>query len=327
MKVLVAEDNLISQKVLVSYLEKMGFHVLKAATGIEAIDLWNQALPDFVLTDWNMPEGSGIDLVRHVRQNDALHYSYVILITSRENPSDLNEAFEAGVDDYLIKPVNRNELLLRMKAGERLLNLQSKALLVFAMAKLAETRDLDTGEHLERMRTFSKRIAEALAKTAKYKNVITDRFIKSLYDTSPLHDIGKVGIPDAILLKAGRLTESEFELMKTHTTLGVETLKAVAHMGQDSFFDMAIEITGAHHEKWDGSGYPNGLSGETIPLSARIVALADVYDALRSERIYKRAYSHEEAIRYIVSESGKHFDPDVVDAFLSIEREVKNEET
>lgn len=295
MKVLVAEDNLISQKVLVSYLEKMGFHVLKAATGLEAIDLWNQALPDFVLTDWNMPEGSGIDLVRHVRQNDALHYSYMILITSRENPSDLNEAFEAGVDDYLIKPVNRNELLLRMKAGERLLNLQSKALLVFAMAKLAETRDLDTGEHLERMRKYSKEIAEALSKTPKYKSVITDRFIKSLYDTSPLHDIGKVGIPDAILLKAGRLTESEFELMKTHTTLGVETLKAVAHMGQDSFFDMAIEITGAHHEKWDGSGYPNGLSGE--------------------------------AIRYIVSESGKHFDPDVVDAFLSIEREVKNEET
>lgn len=305
----------------------MGFHVLKAATGLEAIDLWNQALPDFVLTDWNMPEGSGIDLVRHVRQNDGLHYSFVIIITSRENPSDLNEAFEAGVDDYLIKPVNRNELLLRMKAGERLLNLQSKALLVFAMAKLAETRDFETGEHLDRIRKYSKDIAEALSMTAKYKNVITDRFIKSLYDTSPLHDIGKVGIPDAILLKAGRLTESEFELMKTHTTLGVETLKAVAHMGQDSFFEMAIEITGAHHEKWDGSGYPNGLSGEAIPLSARIVALADVFDALRSERIYKRAYSHEEAIRYIVSESGKHFDPDVVDAFLSIEREVKNEET
>lgn len=319
MKVLIVEDNTLARKVLVAYLEKIGYEILQAENGIEGYSKWKQHQPEIVLTDWNMPESSGIELIQSIRKSSDSHYSYIILITSREENKDLTIGFEAGADDYLIKPVNKQELYLRIRAGERLLGLQAKEQLLFAMAKLAETRDYETGKHLERIRQYAKRLALALYKEGTYSDTINELFVKSIYETSPLHDIGKVGVNDSILRKKEKLSDEEFETMKTHTLIGKNTLEEVATNGHKGFLPMAIEIAGAHHEKWDGSGYPMGLKGEEIPLSARIVTLVDVYDALRSKRVYKPAIEHKEVVETIKQGSGSHFDPLMVEVFLKIE--------
>jgi len=193
---------------------------------------------------------------------------------------------------------------------------------IFALARLAESRDQDTGDHLNRMRKFSYMIAKRLAKTKTYKGYIDKKYVNNIYHSSPLHDIGKVGISDTILLKPGKLTLDEFELMKNHTVIGGKTLEDAEKQLKyktKSFLAMGKNIAYCHHEKWDGSGYPFGLKGTEIPLSARIVALADVYDALTSKRVYKDAISHEVAKDMIVQGRNKHFDPQIVDTFLMLE--------
>lgn len=188
---------------------------------------------------------------------------------------------------------------------------------ILGLAKLAEYRDADTGAHLERIREYSKVIAEDLARKPEYSGYITPEYIDDIYNSSILHDIGKVGIPDSILLKPGKLNPEEFDVVKRHSALGGEALKEVeAKIEGQSFLTLGKEIAYYHHEKWDGTGYPRGLKGDQIPLSARIVALADVYDALTSKRVYKEAFSHNDARQIIVESRGTHFAPDVVDAFL-----------
>ncbi len=193
---------------------------------------------------------------------------------------------------------------------------KAKNATILGLAKLAEFRDDNTGRHLERIREFVKIITVSLSCLPRYADYITPDYINDIYHSSILHDIGKVGIPDAVLLKPGRLTAEEFDIIKQHTILGGNALSAVdAELQEQSFLTLGKEIAYYHHESWDGSGYPEGLQGEKIPLSARIVALADVYDALTSERIYKKAYPHEKAAAMIVSERGKKFDPQIIDAF------------
>lgn len=193
---------------------------------------------------------------------------------------------------------------------------------IYSLVKLSESRDDSTGAHIERVAFFCKFLAEKMRYMEKYKNDIDEEYVQTIFEASPLHDIGKVGIPDYILLKSGQLTEEEFEIMKSHTTIGAKTLLEVhKKYPNDKVIEMGIEITNYHHEKWDGSGYPFGLSGEQIPLSARIMALADVYDALRSKRVYKEAYSHKESVEIIKQGRGTHFDPDIVDVFLAYEAE------
>jgi response regulator RpfG family c-di-GMP phosphodiesterase len=192
----------------------------------------------------------------------------------------------------------------------------TRDLSVFALAKLAESRDPETGEHLERMRGYSQLLAEQLSREGPYTHLIDEQFLSDLYRSSPLHDIGKVGIPDAILLKPGKLTPDEYEIMKRHAEIGAETLEtAIRHSSHGSFLQMATEIARHHHERFDGTGYPAGLKGDAIPLSARIVALADVYDALTTVRVYKAAFEPELAREMIEVEEGRHFDPVVVEAF------------
>ncbi|NLY88990.1 MAG: HD domain-containing protein [Firmicutes bacterium] len=195
---------------------------------------------------------------------------------------------------------------------------------VYALAKLAEHRDSDTGGHIERVAEICWLLTTNLRRREKYKNLIDDDYIEKLTRVSPLHDIGKVGIPDRILLKPGRLTAKEFEIMKTHTTIGAKTLLEVKEkFPENRLLELAINITNFHHERWDGTGYPLGLEGEEIPLSARIMAIVDVYDALRSKRVYKDALTHEESLEIIKEESGKAFDPEIVAAFVEIEDKVK----
>jgi len=215
----------------------------------------------------------------------------------------------------------------RMIEGLKEQNLMVERLrdvIINSMASLAETRDNETGSHIRRTQHYVKLLAETLAGVPAYREELTPLAIDLLYKTAPLHDIGKVGVPDAILLKPGRLTEEEFDVMKLHTLKGEEAIRrAEFRMGPGadiSFLRCAREIAGGHHEKWDGSGYPRGLAGRTIPLSARLMALADVYDALRSRRVYKEAWSHEEARGILLEGRNTHFDPDVVDAFVVCEK-------
>jgi response regulator RpfG family c-di-GMP phosphodiesterase len=198
---------------------------------------------------------------------------------------------------------------------------EARAATILGLAKLSEYRDKGTGTHLERIREYSRLIAEQMSQMKKYQDYITKEYTTDIYHSSILHDIGKVGIPDSILLKPGVLTREEFEIIKTHTVLGGKALDAIdSGIDGKSFLTLGREIAYHHHEKWDGSGYPQGLSKESIPLSARIVALADVYDALTSKRFYKEAYRHEEARDMIHGLRGSHFDPDVVDAFITLEK-------
>lgn len=201
---------------------------------------------------------------------------------------------------------------------------EARAATILGLAKLAEYRDKGTGTHLERIREYSRLITDHMAQLKKYRDYITKEYATDIYHSSILHDIGKVGIPDSILLKPGELTGDEFEIIKTHTVLGGDALDAIdSRIDGKSFLTLGREIAYHHHEKWDGSGYPHGLSGGSIPLSARIVALADVYDALTSKRFYKEAYRHEEARDIIQGLRGTHFDPDVVDAFIALEMHFK----
>ena len=193
---------------------------------------------------------------------------------------------------------------------------------ILGLAKLAEYRDEGTGTHLERIREYAKLLAEELARNPKYANLITPEYVDDIYQSSILHDIGKVGIPDAVLLKPDKLTDQEFDVIKRHTTLGGDAIKAIeAKIEGKSFLALGKEIAYNHHEKWDGSGYPRGIGGERIPLSARIIALADVYDALTTRRFYKEAFSHDRSKQMIADLQGTHFDPEVVDVFLALEDE------
>ena len=193
---------------------------------------------------------------------------------------------------------------------------------LFALVKLTEARDSDTGRHIERVQTFARALAEQMRKLGLHLTDMNDAFVDNVYQTASLHDVGKVAIPDAILLKPGKLTTEEFDVMKKHSAYGADTLAAVLRRYPDNqFLRMGVDVARSHHERWDGSGYPDGLSGTAIPLAARIVAIADFYDALTSKRCYRTSVSHEDTCQMIYENSGSHFDPDAVDAFGTLDRQ------
>jgi putative two-component system response regulator len=323
MHVLVVEDDDFTAELLEHALSKFGYEVTLARNGREAFELIRTGRYHLVVSDWEMPHMSGPELCREIRRRHTSSYVYVILLTSRSGTESVVEGLGAGADDFVSKPFQPEELAVRLRVGERILSLESRDLIIFAMAKLAESRDPDTGAHLERIREYCRLMAVELSKEEPFRDEIDGEYVELLYLTSPLHDIGKVGIPDNVLLKPGKLDEDEFEIMKQHAVLGGQTLDAVAAAHpRAQFLQMARDIAWTHHEKYDGSGYPRGLEGDAIPLCGRILAVADVYDALTTKRVYKPAYSHETAREIILEGRGKHFDPHVVDAFLAAEPQV-----
>jgi putative two-component system response regulator len=323
MKVLVVEDDAIAAELLEHAVVKYGWTVTKAADGSEALELLRHDDFRLVISDWEMPCMSGIELCRRVREDFCGRYIYLILLTSRTGPESVIEGLSAGADEFLSKPFNADELYVRLRVAQRILALESREMTIFSLAKLAESRDPETGVHLERMREYCRILASQLARHEAYAAEMGGDYVQLIYLTSPLHDIGKVGIPDAVLLKPAKLTLDEFEIMKTHTSIGAATLDALVDANPDAkYLQMARDIAWTHHEKFDGSGYPRGLAGNEIPLSGRIVAVADVYDALTTRRVYKPAFSHEKARGVIIEGTGGHFDPDVVQAFLGAEREI-----
>jgi HD-GYP domain-containing protein (c-di-GMP phosphodiesterase class II) len=215
-----------------------------------------------------------------------------------------------------------NSYMIQKKAFSRLE--KSQQLTLYSMSLLAELRDNDTGSHILRTKEYCRILAENLRKTHKYRKYLSLSYIEDLERSAPLHDIGKVGISDSILLKPGKLTDEEFRIIKNHPKLGADVLKQASEsLDYQSFFEIGIQIVLHHHENWDGSGYPDGLSGEDIPLSARIMAIADVYDALRTERPYKKPKSHDDTVQIIIGESGNKFDPEIIKIFIQIERKFK----
>jgi putative two-component system response regulator len=320
MRVLVAEDDPVTAELLRASLVEFGYRPTVASNGYEALKHVRSGRYRLVVSDWSMPEMSGVELCRQIRRRHASGYIYIILLTSRSGTESVVEGLNAGADDFVTKPFEPEELALRLHAGERILSLESRDVMIFTLAKLAESRDPETGAHLERMREYCRVLASHLALDPKYQDRIDGDYVRLIYLTSPLHDIGKVGIPDSVLLKPGRLTPEEFEVMKQHTVIGGKTLDAALRVRPEvEFLAMGREIAWTHHEWFDGSGYPAGLRGEQIPLSGRIVALADVYDALTTKRVYKPAFSHDDARSMILERTGTQFDPEVVAAFLANE--------
>ena len=305
--------------------------------------------PDLILLDIMMPGMDGYEVCQRLKSNPSTREIPVVFLTAKTEIEDEQKGLEMGAVDYITKPISPPIVLARvknhlaLKAHADFLRDKSDFLetevtkrtrevvaiqdvTILAMASLAETRDSDTGNHIRRTQFYVKALALHLSKHPKYAVLLTVSYIDMLFKSAPLHDIGKVGIPDRILLKPGRFEPAEFEIMKTHTTLGRDAIEhAEKRLGMRvDFLSMAKEIALSHQEKWDGSGYPQGLAGEAIPLSARLMAVADVYDALISRRVYKEGMPHEKAVSIIEEGRGHHFDPGVTDAFVALQDEFRD---
>lgn len=342
-RIYIVDDTTHARETLAALLSLDDHEFSFASNGPEALEGLEAADPDVVLLDVMMPGMDGFEVTRRIRAEPKWRRLPIILVTALDQKEDLVRGLDAGADEFLSKPVNGFELRARVRTMLRLkrqydeiaaystgleqqVEAQVKEIsdaqlaMIFALSKLAESRDPETGEHLERMREYCRAITLHLRTLTKYSDVVTEAYAQNLYAASALHDIGKVGVPDHILLKPGQLTPEEFDEMKRHTLLGESTLRAVDAMYPgNGLVRMGIEIAATHHEKWDGSGYPHGLRGEEIPLCGRILALGDVYDALTSKRCYKPAFPHEKARAIILEGRGSHFDPEIVDAFEAIE--------
>lgn len=327
-------------------------YTVKAATsGKEALwIIWKDNPPNLVLMDIVMPEMDGFEVCRLMKGRASSQNIPVIFVSALDESLDEAKGFEVGGVDYITKPFQPSTVLARVKTHlalhdqnrvleekvvERTQSLANRTqdlndtqdVTIYAMATLAEYRDNETGAHIMRTQRYVRALANHMMSMEKFKNQLTPEIIELLYKSAPMHDIGKVGVPDGILLKPGKLTHDEFAEMKKHTTYGLEVItKSEESLGVDpekSFLRFAREIAYTHQEKWDGSGYPQGLKGEDIPLSGRIMAIADVYDALISKRVYKPPVTHNGTVRIIEHGKGTHFDPDLVDAFLEVKEEFR----
>jgi putative two-component system response regulator len=332
---------------LMSGLLKDLYRVKVANNGEKAIKIVQSGSPpDLILLDIMMPGLSGYEVCAVLKDNPATRDIPIIFLTAMTGTDDEKKGLALGAVDFITKPVNppivmaRVATQLQVKAAADFLKDQNVYLetevakrtkelaaiqdvTILAMASLAETRDNDTGNHIRRTQYYLELLANFLKNHDRFRFFLTDHTINMLFKSAPLHDIGKVGIPDRILLKPGRFEPHEFEIMKTHCKLGRDAIQhAEDQLGLEvEFLKFAKEIAYGHQEKWDGSGYPEGLAGDTIPISARLMAVADVYDALISRRVYKEGMPHAKAVGIIAEGRGTHFDPDIEDAFMALQEQ------
>jgi putative two-component system response regulator len=339
-------DDVPANLQLISELLQDHYEVRVAASGVQALRVIDRVLPDLILLDVVMPEMDGYEVCRRLKADPRTRDVPVLFLSARKQDEDVCQGFELGATDYLHKPINPPILLarvrtqIRLKTATDLLRSQNMYLdqqvtartrelqathdvTILALASLAETRDNETGNHLRRTQHYVRALAEQLRDHPRFRKELDEKSIELMFKSAPLHDIGKVGIPDHILLKPGRFEPAEFDIMKTHAQLGYQALVHAEELlgAQVPFLRIAKEIALCHHEKWDGSGYPRGLAGEAIPVSARLMAVADVYDAVISRRVYKSQMSHDTAATIIYEGAGRHFDPDVVAAFKVLEHQ------
>jgi putative two-component system response regulator len=339
--ILLVDDNTTNLQILRETLDGQGYKLLVAKNGPGALTIAHKALPDLILLDIMMPEMDGYEVCEKLKEDENTKHIPVIFITAMTADEDEARGLGLGAVDYITKPIvpelvrarvrshlelkrHRDHLQELVKERTQALAL-TQAVMIESLATLAEYRDPETGGHIKRTQNYVKALAMHLKDHPRFRTELNDEAIELLYLSAPLHDVGKVGVRDHILLKHGKLTDEEFEEMKRHTIKGHEALRITEKkLGGSTFLHCAREIAYTHQEKWDGSGYPQGLKGDDIPLPGRLMALADVYDALISKRVYKPPMTHEEAADIIVKGKGKHFDPDVVNAFLALENTFRN---
>jgi putative two-component system response regulator len=340
--ILVVDDTPENIDVLRGIL-KDDYKIKVALNGEKALQIVVTSPPDLILLDIMMPGMDGYEVCRRLKESAYTRKIPIIFVTAKGEIEDETQGFELGAVDYITKPVSPPIVLARVKTHlalydqnrileERVLERTKELALtqdvtIHGLASLAETRDNETGGHIIRTQRYVRTLSEQLMTHPKFRDYLDDKTIDLLYKSAPLHDIGKVGVPDRILLKPGKLDDEEFEIMKKHAVYGRDALmQAEEAFGKDSnpngnysFLRIAREIAYNHHEKWDGSGYPEGLTKESITIPGRLMALADVYDALICKRVYKPAFTHEKAAEIISKGEGSHFDPDVVNAFCETE--------
>ncbi|WKY45755.1 response regulator [Eubacteriaceae bacterium ES2] len=337
--VLIVDDTEINIDILVEALGD-DYDLSVALDGETALEIISEEMPDLILLDIMMPGMSGYEVCHLLKNNHQTKDIPIIFLTAMTDIDSKKKAFEAGAVDYITKPFEiievrartqthlmltliQQDLDMKNKNLEKLVEIRTKELCmtqditIEALAALAEYRDPDTGGHINRTKNYVRILGRALHNTQKYHGLLTEKLIEELYKSAPLHDIGKIGIRDEILLKPGKLTEEEFTIMKNHTLIGFNAIQVASNrLGGNSFLKSAMEFSKYHHERWDGMGYPDKLSGEDIPLPGRIMAVADVYDALISKRCYKQPFAHREAVGLINEGKGSQFDPDIVDVFM-----------
>ncbi|HVP58267.1 MAG TPA: response regulator [bacterium] len=342
-RIMVVDDTPHNLRLLENLLVERGYRVFALPNGEMALRAAAKNPPDLVLLDVDMPGLNGYEVCQRFKADRKLAEVPIIFISALAETEDKVRAFEVGGVDYVTKPIKLDEVAARVATHLKIRALQanleehnrhlqdivdaqvrkiseSQMATIFALAKLAENRDTDTGEHLERVQEYCRVLGSGLQQSSHYAAMVSDEFISNICQASPLHDIGKVAIPDHVLLKPGKLNREEFEVMKAHTAIGAQTLMAVlARYPENDFVQMGIEIARSHHERWDGGGYPEGLAGTDIPLSARLMAVVDVYDAFRSDRCYRNGLSHEATRKIILEGRGTQFDPVITDKFLELE--------
>ena len=348
-RIILVDDNLTNLTMGRNML-KTFYEVYPAPSAAKLFEILENALPDLVLLDINMPEMNGYDALKKMKADPRYHDIPVIFLTAQSDETSELEGFDLGAADYISKPFS-GPLLLKRIANQLLITLQKKELLanqaalqdyadnleikvknktaevaqlqyavISTVADLVEFRDKQTGGHIARTQRYLKALVDELVAEGIYADVVADWDMDYMIPSAQLHDVGKIAITDLILNKPDKLTPEEFETMKTHVTAGVDAIeKIMENTDEHAFLRHALLITGTHHEKWDGSGYPTGLKGANIPLEGRLMAIADVYDALISDRPYKKAFTHEVACQIIIEGSGKHFDPALIGVFERIQ--------
>jgi len=325
--ILVVDDNLTNLKYINLQISSH-YKVILAKSGMQALQICLKQRPDLILLDVNMPEMDGFETIAKLKANPQMSNIPVIFLTANHDNETEIKALESGAMDFITKPFEKSILLhridLHLRFSSYQLNLEKtvKELedsIVTSFAEIIDCRDEDTGGHVQRTSRYIEVLCYELLRMGCFSNEINEPFIEIIVRAAPLHDIGKIGISDTILLKPARLTNEEFNEMKRHTIIGSDILRSMyQRTPTQNYLSWAIQIAEGHHEKYDGSGYPHQLSGNHIPLCCRIMAIPDVYDALVSERIYRKAMSHDEACEIIISSSGSHFDPVIVEAFQNV---------
>ncbi|MFC1798529.1 two-component system response regulator [Thermodesulfobacteriota bacterium] len=337
--VLIVDDTETNVDILVETLGDE-YDVSVAMDGESALESVAEGHPDLILLDIMMPGMDGYEVCETLKKNEDTRQIPVVFLTAMAEEQDEARGLDLGAVDYITKPFSpelvksrvRNQLELKRYRDhleelvqERTRELElTQEITIESMASLAEYRDPETGGHIKRTQNYVKALATKLMQHPRFSNLLDENAVKQLYKSAPLHDIGKVAIEDSILLKPGKLTDEEFDKMKAHTIFGGDAIRASSKkLGVLSFLHFAEEIAYTHQEKWDGSGYPKGLKGEEIPFAGRLMAIADVYDALISKRVYKAPFSHSKAVAIIQEGSGQHFDPDMTEVFLEIQEDFR----
>ena len=337
-QIMIIDDNVVNLQVARKALKDM-YNVIPVTSGKKALSLLENSSPSLILLDIDMPEMNGFETIKLIKENENLQNVPVIFLTAMDKHESELEGLKLGAVDYITKPFSipllnqRIDIHIKLEAQQKELKNYNDNLMqmvdektktieelqhaiIYALSNLIECRDGLTGGHVLRTQKYLKILCDGLVESGDYLDEQEGYNISLLVESAQLHDIGKVGIPDEILKKPGKLTTEEFETIKTHPLVGESALKAAMELTSDKdFLRLAAVIAVTHHEKWDGSGYPYGLKGKNIPLIGRLMAIADVYDALVSERPYKKAFTHSKAYDIIVSEANKHFDPVLVKIF------------